>query len=102
MKKGDWFVELDLKDAYLTIPLHPDHQKFLRFEWRGKVYQYVCMAFGLAPAPRVFNKLLKVVVAYLRCRGFRLVIYLDDILIMNSSKEGALADLKVVTELLEL
>ena len=52
------------------------------------------MAFGLAPAPRVFTKLLKEVGAFLRKRGIRLVIYLDDLLILNSDKEGAETDTK--------
>ena len=88
LRKGDWMVKLDLKDAYLTIPVHPSHQKFLRFAWKGRVFQFNCLAFGLAPAPRLFTKILKVVAAYLRKHGMRLIIYLDDILIMNSSKEG--------------
>lgn len=36
----------------------------------------------------------------LKKKGVRLVIYLDDILIINESKEGALADLELVVELL--
>ena len=27
MRKGDWLVKLDLKDAYLTVPIHSSHQK---------------------------------------------------------------------------
>ena len=56
---------------------------------------------GLAPAPRIFTKLLKVVVAFLRKRGVRLVVYLDDFLIMNESKEGLRADLKTTLSILE-
>ena len=94
-------VKLDLKDAYLTIPVHPSHQKFLRFAWKGRVFQFNCLAFGLASAPRLFTKILKVVAAYLRKHGMRLIIYLDDILIMNSSKEGASADVKKAIDLLQ-
>ena len=54
VRKGDWFVKLDLKDAYLTVPVHNSHQKYLRFQWEGRVFQFKCMAFGLAPAPRIF------------------------------------------------
>ena len=32
LRKGDWMAKLDLKDAYLTVPVHPSHQKFLRFQ----------------------------------------------------------------------
>ena len=31
VRPGDWMVSLDLKDAYLQVPMHPDSRKFLRF-----------------------------------------------------------------------
>ena len=39
IQEGDYFVKIDLNDAYLTIPLHPDCSPFLQFEWEGKYYQ---------------------------------------------------------------
>jgi hypothetical protein len=38
---------------------------------------------------------------FLRKKGLRLIIYLDDILILNASRERVLADLEVVIELLQ-
>ena len=29
-QRGDWMVSLDLKDAYLQIPAHPDSHQLLR------------------------------------------------------------------------
>jgi hypothetical protein len=102
LREGDWMVKVDLKDAYLTVPIHPSHQKFVRFQWQGRIFEFTCLAFGLAPAPRIFTKILKVVMAFVRKQGVRLVIYLDDILIISGSREGALADLKLVVELLRV
>ncbi|XP_045034660.1 uncharacterized protein LOC116925902 [Daphnia magna] len=101
LRKGDWMVKLDLKDAYLTVPVCPSHQKFLRFQWKGRLFQFTCLAFGLAPAPRIFTKILKVVVGFLRKKGLRLIIYLDDILILNVSEERTLRDVKVTIRLLK-
>ena len=33
----DWMVKLDLKDAYLQVPIHKEHQCLLQFQWHGKV-----------------------------------------------------------------
>lgn len=73
VRKGDWVAKIDLKDAYLTVPIHPNHQRFLRFLWQNRVFQFSCLAFGLSSAPRIFSKILRVVVAFLRERGLRLV-----------------------------
>ena len=35
LRQGDWLVKVDLKDAYLTVPVHPDHQCYLRFSVEG-------------------------------------------------------------------
>jgi hypothetical protein len=93
-------AKVDLKDAYFTVPVRKSHHKYLRFRWKERVFEFNCMAFGLAPAPRNFNKILKVVMAFLRRRGIRLVIYLDDILILSESKEGLLVNINTVIDLL--
>ena len=90
LKKGDYMVKIDLKDAYLTVPIWQNHQKYLRFLWRDSLLEFACLPFGLASAPRVFTKLLKPVVAILRQGGIRLIVYLDDILLMAPSAEQVL------------
>ena len=84
-------TKLDLKDAYLSITVHPASQRFLRFIWKSKSYQFQALRIGLNIAPLVFTRLLKPVAAFLRKRGIRLIIYLDDILLIGSSiKETSL------------
>ena len=38
--RNDWMVSIDLKDAYLQIPIHPASRKFLRFTAGGKTWQF--------------------------------------------------------------
>ncbi len=59
------------------------------------------MPFGLSSAPRILTKLLNSIVSFLRKRGIRLVIYLHDILIMNSCPEGLARDVALVRSLLK-
>lgn len=90
--------KLDLKDAYLTVPIHPSHWRFLRFHWQGKVYEYAALPFGLATAPRLFTM---PVLANLTSGGVRLIGYLDDFLVMGKTKqevEGAYMRMKSLLE----
>ncbi len=41
VQEGDWFVTIDLKDAYFHIQVVHRHRRFLRFAFGGKAYQYV-------------------------------------------------------------
>ncbi len=45
---GDWFVTIDLKDAYFRIQVIQLHRRFLRFAFGGKAYQYKVLPFSLA------------------------------------------------------
>ena len=46
VKQGDWLLKLDLNDVYLTVPIHQDHQRFLRFQWQGQIWQFKVLPFG--------------------------------------------------------
>lgn len=92
---------LDLKDAYYFVPIKKKDRKFLRFLYRGKLFEFTCLPFGLNVAPYVFTKLLKPVAAYLRKRGFILVFYLDDILIIGKSYKKCIDNIQNTVMLLQ-
>ena len=98
---GDYLVSIDLKDAYFSIPMFKPHRKFLRFKWSNQTYEFTCLPFGYSLAPRVFTKVLKPVISYLRANGYRIVRFLDDILLIVSSVEECLSQLSSVTDLLQ-
>ena len=94
-------MKIDLKDAYLTVPIWKNHQKYLRFLWKGSMLAFGCLPFGMATAPRVFTQLMMPVVWALWQRGICLIIYLDDLLIMAESHDQALHHAATTLSLLE-
>ena len=96
---GDWLFSFDLKDGYWHCDLHPDMWEYMCFEWEGVVYAFVQLPFGCAPACWVFTKMIKVMVAYWRGSGHKVISYIDDGLGGAGSERGAqvFSDLVVST-----
>ena len=82
---NDYLIKIDLKDAYYSIPLDPKSRRLMSFTWEGKTYEHLSLCFGLGPAPRIFTKITKVAVSILRKLGIRVVVYLDDFILMGQS-----------------
>ena len=97
--QGDWMASIDLKEAYLQVPVHPDSRRFLWFVAQGRVYQFSALCFGLSTAPQVFSWVMAPVSPILHSWGIRMRRYLDDWLVQSSSRETLLRDLRVVLDL---
>jgi len=101
ISKNNFLANLDLENAYFLIPMDESSSKYLRFIFQGQCFEFLCLPFGLNVAPQVFTKILKPVVKYLRNRGFTSVIYLDDILLIGSSRQACAENIKASISLLE-
>jgi len=100
LRRDDFMTSIDIRSAFPHLAIDPDHRQYFRFVWRGVHYQYKAMCFGLATAPLLWTKLMKPILAHVRSRGIRITAYLDDLLIMSSSREQAIRDTAFVRSLL--
>lgn len=46
-----------LKDAYLSVPKNMKDMKYVRFLWKGVLYECNALIVGLASAPRVLYQI---------------------------------------------
>ena len=91
-QKGDWAISIDPSDAYLYIPLHVAHRKYLCFFIQGKAYTFTCLCFGPSQAPRNFTKTVTVIAAYLRMQNLRIAVNLDDWFLVNQIRQLLIRD----------
>ena len=85
VKPNCFFASVDLRHAYYSVPIAPEHRIKLRFIKSGVVYQYECLPNGVACAPRQFTRLLKPVFASLRMLGNTLSGFIDDSILIEDT-----------------
>ena len=96
-----FMASVDLKDAFFSVPIFKEHQKYLKFSLDyNKYYNFVCMPNGYGPAMRVFTKLLKVPFSHLRCKGHISVIYVDDSYLQGNTFDSCLQNVKDTIKIL--
>lgn len=96
-----YMTTIDLREAYLLVPIAEIHQKFLRFEYEGYTYEFKALPYGLSVAPRIFTKIMKEVMCFLRYKGYTSVQYLDDILCIGDNLKACLSNVNETVRLLE-
>ena len=60
VRPNAYMASIDLKDAFYSIPIHLEHQKYVKFVVLSKIYQYTCMPNDYGPAMCIFTKVSKV------------------------------------------
>ena len=82
-----YYGKMDLSNCFLSFPIHPDFLQYFVFELDGDYFQFTCMPFGLAPAPRICTLLLSVISFHFTQLSIPHVRYLDDFLFVGPSAE---------------
>ena len=101
LKHNYFMTRFDMRDAYYSIPVDKQSRRYLQFIFEGKLYQFKVLVFGLSTAPRIFTKVMKPVVAFIRAKGILIIIYLDDILLAAPTFEECNRNTLFVIDLLE-
>ena len=99
--EGCFMAKIDLSDCFWGLPVHKADQRFLSFRWRGKNYSFSVLPFGLSVSPYYITKLYHHVVEELQAKGHRLIMYIDDILILGATKAECAATISAVRALLQ-
>ncbi len=96
---GEWAASIDLKDAYLHVPIHREQWKYLRFLFDGQAFEFRVLPFGLATSPQAFTRVVKALVGQVHRLGVRMHNYLDDWLIPASSEQECQTCLDIVMDI---
>ena len=88
LSPGAWFASVNLEEAYYHVPVHRSFRRYLVFRIGTDTYRFRAMPFGLGVAPRIFTKLVNVLISQLRAAGVYVIAYLDDWLIWDDSQRA--------------
>ena len=93
MNKNYYMGSLDLSDAYYSISISPESQKYLKFRVGHQLNKFITLPNGLSSAPRIFTKLMKPVYSKLRTRGHISSGYLDDSFLLGDTPDQCKANI---------
>ncbi|CAK1587911.1 unnamed protein product [Parnassius mnemosyne] len=102
LQPGDCMVKVDISQAYFHLPIAMSHRPFLRLFYKQVLLQMTSLPFGLSSAPRLFSAVTCWVAETLRKKGMRVLVYLDDYLIVHQDPSKLVSLTTEVVKLLEL
>ena len=91
-----YFTNLDVRKAFLNIPLHPDSRELTAFSVPdGSHWQYTAVTFGFRDSPSCFQNIIQAVLAGLEEWALA---YIDDIMVLGKNFEDHLNKILGVLE----
>ena len=89
---GCWLAKVDLKHAYRSVGTPPDSWCVTGMSWCFKGYTkstllfHKCLPFGARVSPMIFHRLTQSACWMMACRGYTVLAYLDDFIIIETSQ----------------
>ena len=104
LKPGSYCCKIDLKSAYRSVGIHPSQYHLCGLKWdlNGKETYLVDtrLMMGASKAPSIFHRLSQAIKRRMEHRGYNVVAYLDDFLIVSDTFQECLAGQHVLIKLL--
>ena len=94
---GTVFSKLDLKHAYLQVPLDEESKKYTTINTSKGLFKYNRLPFGIASAPSLFQRTMENLLHDIP----KVSVYLDDILVSGKDSAEHLYNLHLVLQRLE-
>ena len=108
MTPGCYMAKADIKAAFRTVAVRPEHQAVLAFAWpdpsTGKLRYYADrrLPFGWRGSPEAFCRLSTAIRAMLSARGHRTsIVYVDDFLVVGRTEPECARALACLLDLLK-
>lgn len=88
-----YFSVFDLASAFYSVPVHPDDQWLLAFQFDGKMYTWCRLPMGHCDSPSHFSQALKHKLdEWVPPHGSVLIQYVDDLLLCSKTENGCVQD----------
>lgn len=94
LSKATVFSTLDATSGYYQIEMNPEDKEKTAFGWKGGLYQFTRMPFGLCNAPATFQRAMDNI--FREERGAFVIPYFDDIIVFSESQEEHIGHLEIV------
>ena len=105
LSENDFMAVFDLKSSFYHVSIYKEHQKYLGVSFydetlgKTRFFVFEVMAFGIATACYVLNRICRPLVAYARSHGVKLVLFLDDGRVNGPTKAEAHEQLSFCIEI---
>jgi hypothetical protein len=107
LSENAFLAKVDLQSAYRSVKIHPSNFEACGLKWRFRGtssdtwFVDTCLPFGSRLAPGIFNRLSQAVRRMMLRLGFSgIVVYLDDFLVIEPTKERCILALNTLIDLL--
>ncbi len=107
LPRGGYMAKVDLSHAYRVAPIHPDCYAATGLHWTfdgdtSPTYMIDCrLPFGASKSPEIFQRLSNSVTRFMKKRGYTVIAYLDDFLVIEATEQRCSEAYNILLQLLE-